>query len=170
MNKIPSWIIEKERIPGEPLSRLPEDAIEIVDEFGGGRVEQRIDLHDFLREALRAFDAKCEEINTYAKSYEEAMVRAQRSEIRAEKAEAELQVANDRLAEYRVNLLRAQTLRTEAEAELVKYKNEGTTHSEACWDSGRAHYGCALRKIKSLEAECERLRGELERIKEAEKK
>lgn len=40
-------------------------------------------------------------------------------------------------------------------------KSRASTHAENCWSWGHGHYECAVRKIKALQEEVERLRADL---------
>jgi Uncharacterized conserved protein len=46
-------------------------------------------------------------------------------------------------------------------------RSKATTHAEACWSWGPAHYKCAMREIERLREELSEVRAELER-KDAE--
>jgi DNA repair exonuclease SbcCD ATPase subunit len=42
-----------------------------------------------------------------------------------------------------------------------RYKSRASTHADGCWSWGHGHYECAVREIKALQAEVERLRTDL---------
>ncbi|GIV03824.1 MAG: hypothetical protein KatS3mg015_2654 [Fimbriimonadales bacterium] len=41
-----------------------------------------------------------------------------------------------------------------------------STHNHDCWDWGPKHYECAMRKVKELQAEVERLRHERDEMRD----